>query len=73
MTHHAARFTLSAMSVLSDRTIKEQIAAGRILIDPLDEDAIQPASVDLRLDDSFRIFRMTTRALRRMCASPSTT
>jgi dCTP deaminase len=50
------------MSVLSDRTIKEQIAAGRILIDPLDEDAIQPASVDLRLDDSFRIFRVTTRA-----------
>jgi dCTP deaminase len=50
------------MSVLSDRTIKEQIAAGRVLIDPLDEDAIQPASVDLRLDDSFRIFRVTTRA-----------
>jgi dCTP deaminase len=49
------------MSVLSDRTIKEQIAAGRILIDPLDVDAIQPASVDLRLDDSFRIFRVTSR------------
>jgi len=49
------------MSVLSDRTIKEQIASGRILIDPLDEGAIQPASVDLRLDDSFRIFRVTTR------------
>ena len=49
------------MSVLSDRTIKEQIGARRILIDPLDQDAIQPASVDLRLDDSFRIFRMTTR------------
>lgn len=49
------------MTVLSDRTIKEQIAAGRIIIDPLNEDAIQPASVDLRLDDSFRIFRVTTR------------
>ncbi len=58
------------MSVLSDRTIKEQIAAGRILIDPLDEDAIQPASVDLRLDDSFRIFRVTTRALRGCARSP---
>jgi len=49
------------MSVLSDRTIKEQLAAGRIVIDPLDESAIQPASVDLRLDSSFRVFRVTTR------------
>jgi len=49
------------VSVLSDRTIKEQLAAGRIVIDPLDEDAIQPASVDLRLDSAFRIFRVTTR------------
>lgn len=49
------------MSVLSDRTIKEQLAAGRIVIEPLDEDAIQPASVDLRLDSAFRIFRVTTR------------
>jgi len=50
------------MSVLSDRTIKEQLAAGRIVIDPLDENAIQPASVDVRLDSSFRIFKVTTRS-----------
>jgi dCTP deaminase len=49
------------MSVLSDRTIKEQLASGRIIIDPLDRDAIQPASVDLRLDDTFRVFNVTTR------------
>lgn len=49
------------MSVLSDRTIKELIAAGRVGIDPLDADAIQPASVDLRLDGTFRTFRVTTR------------
>jgi dCTP deaminase len=49
------------MSVLSDRTIKEQLAAGRIVIDPFDENAIQPASVDVRLDSSFRIFKVTTR------------
>ena len=36
--------------VLSDRTIKEELAKGRIKIEPLDEDYIQPASVDLRLD-----------------------
>jgi len=42
--------------ILSDRTIREQLAAGRIVIDPLDESAIQPSSVDLRLDRYFRVF-----------------
>lgn len=50
------------MTVLSDRTIKEEIAAGRLGIDPLDPDAIQPASVDLRLDRAFRIFRTIGRS-----------
>jgi dCTP deaminase len=49
------------MAVLSDRDIKDQIAAGRILIEPLDRDAIQPASVDLRLDSAFRVFNVTAR------------
>jgi len=43
--------------VLSDRTIKEQLLAGRIRIDPLDPDDIQPSSVDLHLGESFRVFR----------------
>jgi len=42
--------------ILSDRTIREQLAAGRIGIDPLDESCIQPSSVDLRLDRLFRVF-----------------
>jgi dCTP deaminase len=42
--------------ILSDRTIREQLAAGRIAIDPLDEGNIQPSSVDLRLDRYFRVF-----------------
>ena len=42
--------------ILSDRTIREELAAGRIAIDPLDESAIQPSSVDLRLDRLFRVF-----------------
>lgn len=49
------------MSVLSDRTIKEKIAGGRLAIEPLDEAAIQPASVDLRLANEFRVFRVTSR------------
>jgi dCTP deaminase len=42
--------------ILSDRTIREQLATGRIGIDPLDESCIQPSSVDLRLDRLFRVF-----------------
>lgn len=49
------------MTVLSDHTIKEELAAGRLVIDPLDEADIQPASVDLHLDRVFRIFRITRR------------
>ena len=43
-------------SVLSDGTIRRLIEAGRITIDPWDPDRVQPASVDLRLGDSFRVF-----------------
>ena len=43
--------------VLSDRTIKQEIAAGRIVIDPLGVNAIQPASVDVHLDRGFLVFR----------------
>ena len=49
------------MTVLSDRTIKEELAAGRVVIEPLDEANIQPASIDLQLDRVFRIFRVTQR------------
>jgi dCTP deaminase len=43
--------------VLSDRSIKEALAAGRIEIDPLGEDCIQPSSVDLHIDQFYRVFR----------------
>lgn len=49
------------MSVLSDRTINERLANGRLAIEPLDEGAIQPASVDLRLSREFRVFKVTSR------------
>jgi dCTP deaminase len=42
--------------VLSDRTIKEQIAAGRLLIDPYDEALVQPSSIDVRVAGQFRVF-----------------
>jgi dCTP deaminase len=42
--------------ILSDRTIRAELEAGHIVIDPLDEQCIQPSSVDLRLDRLFRVF-----------------
>jgi dCTP deaminase len=42
--------------ILSDRTIREELAAGRIVIDPFDEAMVQPSSVDVRLDRYFRVF-----------------
>src|SRR3954470_22477704 len=46
--------------ILSDRSIREELAAGRIGIEPLDENCIQPSSVDLHLDRFFRVFRNHT-------------
>lgn len=43
-------------SVLSDATILALVDSGRIRIDPWSPDNVQPASVDLRLGDSFRKF-----------------
>jgi dCTP deaminase len=43
-------------SVLSDGTILRLVEEGRIVIRPWDASLVQPASVDLRLGDSFRVF-----------------
>ena len=47
--------------VLSDHTIKEELAKGRIVIEPLGEGCIQPASVDLHLDRRLLVFRNSRR------------
>jgi dCTP deaminase len=46
-----------AVVVLSDRTIKLEIAKGRISVAPLDPDDIQPSSIDLHLGGNFQVFR----------------
>jgi len=46
--------------ILSDRSLREQISAGRIVIDPLDESLIQPSSIDVRISNLFRVFRNHT-------------
>jgi dCTP deaminase len=43
-------------SVLSDGTIRRLVEEGRIKIEPWDPSMVQPASVDLKLGTSFRVF-----------------
>ena len=47
---------LSASSVLSDGTIRRLVGEGAITIDPWEPSLVQPASVDVRLGSSFRVF-----------------
>jgi dCTP deaminase len=47
---------MTTSSVLSDGTIKRLVREGRIRIEPWDEAMVQPASLDLRLGPSFRVF-----------------
>ena len=42
--------------ILSDVDIRKELAAGRIEIDPYDDDCVQPSSVDLHVDSQFRVF-----------------
>src|ERR1041384_6270250 len=46
--------------ILSDTSIRKELADGRIVIDPLDDRDVQPSSVDLRVDRYFRVFRNDT-------------
>jgi dCTP deaminase len=50
------RYLDSGAVVLSDRSIRGEIEAGRIVIDPYDEGLVQPSSVDVRVDRRFRVF-----------------
>lgn len=47
------------MTILSDKTIKEYLKKRKILINPLkDEKQIQASSVDLRLGNEFKVFKV---------------
>ena len=48
--------------ILSDRSIKEAIASGRLGIEPFDPALVQPSSIDVRLDSKFLVFRNAKRA-----------
>jgi dCTP deaminase len=42
--------------ILSDRDIREQIESGRLTVAPFDPNMVQPSSIDLHVDNRFRIF-----------------
>ena len=42
--------------LLSDRDIRAEVAAGRVVLDPWDPSMVQPSSIDVRLDKFFRLF-----------------
>ncbi|MCI6774590.1 dCTP deaminase [Methanobrevibacter boviskoreani] len=47
------------MAILSDKDLKKCIEDGKIVIDPLtDEKQIQPSSIDMRIGDEFKVFRV---------------
>lgn len=52
-----------ATVILSDRSLREQLDAGRIVIDPLDDSLIQPSSIDVRISNLFRVFRNHSRGV----------
>lgn len=47
--------------VLSDKTIRTLLAEGKIVVTPLGEDCVQPASVDVHLDGQILVFRNSRR------------
>ncbi len=57
-------------SVLSDGTILRLVEEGRIVIDPWDPAMVQPASVDLRLGNTFRVFHNHRTAAIDLAAPP---
>ena len=46
--------------ILSDRTLREQLDAGRIVVEPYDDACVQPSSIDVKLANLFRVFRNHT-------------
>ncbi len=42
--------------ILSDRDLRAALESGRLRIEPLGENAIQPSSIDLRIGAEFRVF-----------------
>jgi dCTP deaminase len=42
--------------LLSDRDIRAELSSGRVVLEPLDAEMVQPSSIDIRIDRYFRLF-----------------
>ena len=49
--------------ILSDRDLRTEISAGRIIIEPFDESCVQPSSIDVKVSNLFRVFRNHSTAI----------
>lgn len=49
--------------ILSDKDLRAQIDAGRIIIEPYDDSCVQPSSIDVKVAPYFRVFRNHTAAV----------
>ena len=49
--------------ILSDRSIREAMDAGRIIVDPFDAACLQPSSIDVKVSNLFRVFRNHSTAI----------
>lgn len=45
--------------LLSDRDLRKEVEAGRLVLDPFAPELLQPSSIDVRLDRFFRVFNNT--------------
>jgi len=45
--------------LLSDRDLRKELESGRLGVDPYDPKMLQPSSIDVRLDQYFRVFDNT--------------
>jgi len=60
---HIRRLGRVSSVILSDRDLRADLAAGRIIIEPFDESCIQPSSIDVKVSNLFRVFRNHTAAV----------
>ncbi len=43
--------------ILSDKDLRAELSAGRIIIEPFDDTCVQPSSIDVKVAPYFRVFR----------------
>ncbi len=60
VSHQCQDLTYSSTMILSDGSIRKLLSDGQLIIDPIEDQQIQPASVDVRLGDQFLVFRNHT-------------